>query len=173
MSRAFKNTVDQTLFNRRILCHTEFAVKCWEKYNLVSRAMIPLSVGFRRRFKCNLLQKSSFYEPIVSYHNFPGTSSVSMFVLMMENINVKHRAGAAACLSFAWSIGMMILALLGYLIRDWRILSITAAIPGFVNILFWWLVTFFCFLLLKRPHQQNSLSMNIPFTTWSNFCFWN
>ncbi|KXJ16456.1 Solute carrier family 22 member 13 [Exaiptasia diaphana] len=48
------------------------------------------------------------------------TSSVSTFVLMMENINVKQRAGAAACSSFAFSIGMMILALLGFLPESFR-----------------------------------------------------
>jgi hypothetical protein len=57
---------------------------------------------------------------------------------MVENVGVKHRAGAAACLTVSFGIGMMAIALMSYLIRQWRILSVAIALPGLLIILFWW-----------------------------------
>lgn len=40
--------------------------------------------------------------------------------------------------SLSWSLGIMVLALLAYLIRDWRYLTLAVTAPCLIGIISWW-----------------------------------
>uniref|UniRef100_A0A3Q2ZF91 Solute carrier family 22 member 7-like n=1 Tax=Kryptolebias marmoratus TaxID=37003 RepID=A0A3Q2ZF91_KRYMA len=63
-----------------------------------------------------------------------GNSSITR----IEWTDVKHRTFTGTIMSLSWSVGNMFLALLAYLIRDWRHLTMAATAPCIVAIIFWW-----------------------------------
>ena len=66
-----------------------------------------------------------------------GGASVAIFVLVTEFVGVRHRSMMGMSLWYCWSISLMALAGLGYLIRDWRMLSIATSVPGIPALLCW------------------------------------
>jgi len=69
-----------------------------------------------------------------------GSSSLSMYVLLMEYVGKRHRHVVGTTLWYFWVISLMLLPLFAYLIRDWRTLSIAGAAPGLLQIFFWWFI---------------------------------
>ena len=66
-----------------------------------------------------------------------GGASVAIFVLVTEFVGVRHRSMMGMSLWYCWSISLMALAGLGFLIRDWRMLSIATSVPGIFALLGW------------------------------------
>lgn len=66
-----------------------------------------------------------------------GGASVAIFVLITEFVGVQHRSIMGMSLWYCWSLSLVALAGVGYLIRDWRILTIATAVPGFPALLGW------------------------------------
>ncbi len=56
----------------------------------------------------------------------------------VEWTDVKHRTFTGTIISLGWSVGNMLLALLAYLIRDWRHLILVVTAPCLVGIIAWW-----------------------------------
>ena len=55
---------------------------------------------------------------------------MSIFVLVMEFVGVRHRSMMGSAIWYCWTLSLISLAGVAYLIRDWKILSIVAAVPG-------------------------------------------
>ncbi|XP_020012821.2 solute carrier family 22 member 7 isoform X1 [Castor canadensis] len=103
--------------------------------------------------------------------------TIIVMPLELEWLDVEHRTVAGVLSTMSWTGGVMLLALVGYLIRDWRwlLLSVTLpCVPGILS-LWWvpesarWLLTqgrvkeaqmylFRCARLNGRPLGENSLS---------------
>ncbi|CAF93343.1 unnamed protein product, partial [Tetraodon nigroviridis] len=66
-----------------------------------------------------------------------GLSIIGM-ALGIEWTGVRHRTFSGTIMSLSWSVGNMILALLAYLIRDWRHLMLAATAPCLVAMVTWW-----------------------------------
>ncbi|XP_051967545.1 solute carrier family 22 member 7a [Xyrauchen texanus] len=64
--------------------------------------------------------------------------SITTVALCLEWIDVKHRTFTGTIVSLGWSVGNMLLALLAYLIRDWRHLILVVTSPCLVGIIAWW-----------------------------------
>ncbi|XP_078503409.1 solute carrier family 22 member 7-like [Lissotriton helveticus] len=60
--------------------------------------------------------------------------------LVVEWTDVKHRNFCGTISSIPWTLGNMALALLAFLIRDWRWLLLAASSPCVLAIVFWWWV---------------------------------
>ncbi|XP_073529377.1 solute carrier family 22 member 7 [Phyllobates terribilis] len=60
--------------------------------------------------------------------------------LALEWTDVTHRTFCGTISSLSWTVGYMILALLAYLIRDWRWLLLAATSPCLLAIASWWWV---------------------------------
>lgn len=58
--------------------------------------------------------------------------------LELEWLDVRHRIVAGVLSSMFWSGGVMLLALVGYLIRDWRWLLLAVTLPCVPGILSLW-----------------------------------
>lgn len=58
--------------------------------------------------------------------------------LCIEWTDVKHRTFTGTIISLGWSVGNMLLALLAYLIRDWRHLILVVTSPCILGIIAWW-----------------------------------
>ncbi|KAI7794988.1 solute carrier family 22 member 7a [Triplophysa rosa] len=58
--------------------------------------------------------------------------------LCVEWTDVKHRTFTGTIISLGWSVGNMLLALLAYLIRDWRHLILVVTSPCILGIIAWW-----------------------------------
>lgn len=69
-----------------------------------------------------------------------GSSSLAMYVLLMEYVGKRHRHVIGTTLWYFWVLSLMLLALFAYFIRDWRTLSIAGAAPGLLQIIFWWFI---------------------------------
>ncbi|XP_068710266.1 organic cation transporter protein-like [Montipora foliosa] len=69
-----------------------------------------------------------------------GSSSLSMFVLLVEYVGKRHRHVVGTSLWYFFALSLMLLSLFGYLIRDWRTLSTAGAVPGLLQIFFWWFI---------------------------------
>ncbi|KAM6184100.1 solute carrier family 22 member 7 [Erethizon dorsatum] len=104
--------------------------------------------------------------------------TVIMLPLELEWLDTEHRIVAGVLSSMFWSGGVTLLALVGYLIRDWRWLLLTVTLPSVLGIIsiWWvpesarWLLTqgrvqeaqsylLRCARLNGRPVGQDSLSM--------------
>ncbi|XP_048363355.1 solute carrier family 22 member 7-like [Sphaerodactylus townsendi] len=82
--------------------------------------------------------------------------------LGMEWVDIHHRSWSGIMTSLFWSIGNMFLALIGYLVRDWRWLLLTVTLPCVPGIIsMWWLSESARWLLtkgkLKQAHKQLQL----------------
>ncbi|XP_031565337.1 organic cation transporter-like protein isoform X1 [Actinia tenebrosa] len=67
-----------------------------------------------------------------------GGASNSGYILVMEYIGVRYRGAVGIGYWSSWILSLGLLSLLGYLIQDWRILSISTSAPGMIFFLFWW-----------------------------------
>ncbi|XP_009671434.2 solute carrier family 22 member 7 [Struthio camelus] len=68
-------------------------------------------------------------------------SGISLIILPlgMEWVDVQHRTLSGILTSIFWSIGNMLLAMLAYLVRDWRWLLVAVTGPCFPSIIcLWW-----------------------------------
>jgi len=65
------------------------------------------------------------------------TSLISFFViiLVVENICLKHRSWMSIAFSASYPVGMIILAIVGYVIQPWRHLQLALTIPSLLLIL--------------------------------------
>lgn len=66
-----------------------------------------------------------------------GGAIVCLFIMATEYVGPDHRAMAGTFTWFFWTGALMIIALLAYLIRDWRKLSMVTSAPGLILMVFW------------------------------------
>lgn len=71
---------------------------------------------------------------------FVGCGTLCAYVLTVEFVGKRHRHAAGTALWFFWPTSLMMMALLAYLIRDWRTLNIVGAAPGLLQIFLWWYI---------------------------------
>ncbi|XP_072319962.1 solute carrier family 22 member 7a [Eucyclogobius newberryi] len=64
--------------------------------------------------------------------------SIIVTVLGIEWTDVGHRTFTGTISGLSWSFGAMFLALLAFLIRDWRQLSLAVTVPCVLAIVCWW-----------------------------------
>ncbi|KXJ05498.1 organic cation transporter-like protein [Exaiptasia diaphana] len=69
-----------------------------------------------------------------------GGSIVCLFIMATEFVGPQKRAMAGTFSWYFWTGALMLIALLAYLIRDWRKLSITTSSPGILLFLFWFCI---------------------------------
>lgn len=62
------------------------------------------------------------------------------YILMVEMIGPKTRTIAGFTVYNLWAAGMLVYGLVGYLIRDWRILQTVVTLPGLLILPFLWLI---------------------------------
>ena len=70
--------------------------------------------------------------------SFVGFITCTGFVLLSEFTGRMHRATILIALFFFWIIGLPILALLAYFLRNWRHLLLATAVGASPLILIWW-----------------------------------
>ncbi|XP_036420176.1 solute carrier family 22 member 7a [Colossoma macropomum] len=66
--------------------------------------------------------------------------SITTLALTVEWTGVNHRTFSGTILSLGWSLGNMLLALLAFLLRDWRHLMLAVTAPCLAAIATWWWV---------------------------------
>ncbi|XP_068716130.1 organic cation transporter protein-like isoform X2 [Montipora capricornis] len=66
-----------------------------------------------------------------------GGAIVCLFIMATEYVGPDHRAMAGTFTWFFWTGALMFIALLAYLIRDWRKLSMITSAPGLILFVFW------------------------------------
>lgn len=68
---------------------------------------------------------------------YTGGAIVCLFIMATEYVGPNHRAMAGTFTWYFWTGALMMIALLAYLIRDWRKLSMITSAPGLVLFIFW------------------------------------
>lgn len=61
-----------------------------------------------------------------------------VYIMATELFDARSRIRGAVSLSFFWASGIILLALFGYLVRDWRHLELLISIPNFLTVLYIW-----------------------------------
>uniref|UniRef100_H0VMM5 Solute carrier family 22 member 7 n=1 Tax=Cavia porcellus TaxID=10141 RepID=H0VMM5_CAVPO len=84
--------------------------------------------------------------------------TVIVLPLELEWLDMEHRIVAGVLSSMFWSGGVMLLALLGYLIRDWRWLLLTVTLPFALGIISMWWVPESARWLLTQGRVQEAQS---------------
>ncbi|KAM5284087.1 solute carrier family 22 member 7 isoform 1-T2 [Hipposideros larvatus] len=82
--------------------------------------------------------------------------TIIVMTLEMEWLDVGHRTVAGVLSSIFWTVGVMLLALVGYLIRDWRWLLVTVTLPCAPGILSLWWVPESARWLLTQGHVEEA-----------------
>ncbi|ESO84004.1 hypothetical protein LOTGIDRAFT_108246 [Lottia gigantea] len=62
------------------------------------------------------------------------------FVIGMELVGPSKRALAGMIIMLFWALGLFVLGLIAYFIRDWRTLSLAVSCPSVVYLSYWWLL---------------------------------
>ncbi|KAJ7355088.1 hypothetical protein OS493_027877 [Desmophyllum pertusum] len=62
---------------------------------------------------------------------------MSFFVLITELVGVRHRSLMGTSLWYCWTLSLMALAGVAYLVRDWRMLCIVTGAPAIVMVFGW------------------------------------
>ncbi|XP_055339716.1 organic cation transporter-like protein [Paramacrobiotus metropolitanus] len=62
----------------------------------------------------------------------------SFFILMMEWIQPRRRGTWAAIAQFPFSLGVLLLALTGYLVQDWRKMQLVLTVSNFTALAYYW-----------------------------------
>jgi OCT family organic anion transporter-like MFS transporter 7 len=65
---------------------------------------------------------------------------MTSFLLFMEVLAVQYRTAAGVTSSIFWSFGVMSLALISYLIQDWRYIQLFTTVTGLLQIGLIWYV---------------------------------
>ncbi|XP_038073511.1 organic cation transporter protein-like [Patiria miniata] len=65
---------------------------------------------------------------------------ITSYVMVTEMFSPSRRAFAGILLTLFWSSGIMSLAGLAYLLRDWRHLQLTITLPSLLTIPLWWVI---------------------------------
>lgn len=60
---------------------------------------------------------------------------IIILTLVVENICLKHRTWMSIAFSASYPVGMILLAIVGYLIQPWRYLQLALTIPSLLLIL--------------------------------------
>ncbi|KFO36181.1 solute carrier family 22 member 7 [Fukomys damarensis] len=84
--------------------------------------------------------------------------TVIVLPLELEWLDVEHRTVAGVLGTIFWSGGVMLLALIGYLIRDWRWLLLAVTLPLVLGIVSIWWVPESARWLLTQGHVQEAQS---------------
>jgi len=62
----------------------------------------------------------------------------STYVLSLELFPARSRTLVALIMQIFWSIGLVLLAVLSYVILDWRILQLAVSVPTAITVLYIW-----------------------------------
>ncbi|KAG5310245.1 S22A1 protein, partial [Pseudoatta argentina] len=72
----------------------------------------------------------------------------STYILSLELFPARSRTLVALIMQISWSMGLILLALLSYVIPDWRILQLAVSVPTAITVLYiWWTSTIACNIL--------------------------
>ncbi|XP_053240038.1 solute carrier family 22 member 7 [Podarcis raffonei] len=131
-----------------------------------------LLVSYMCTLICGMVSSASVtYSMLAVMRTLTGMSicglSLIVVPLGLEWVDIQHRTVSGIITSIFWSLGNMLLALIAYLVRDWRWLLFAATLPcavGLVSV--WWLPESARWLLAKgklkeaRGHLQACAKMN-------------
>lgn len=62
----------------------------------------------------------------------------SAFVILSEIANKKRRASLGIIYNMSYPIGQMIVPLIAFFVRDWRLLQLSISVPAILTLLFYW-----------------------------------
>ncbi|XP_025992313.1 solute carrier family 22 member 3 isoform X2 [Solenopsis invicta] len=65
----------------------------------------------------------------------------STYILSLELFPARSRTVVALIMQISWSIGLILLAVLSYMIPDWRILQLAVSVPTAITVLYIWIIS--------------------------------
>ncbi|KAL8595352.1 hypothetical protein ACOMHN_020105 [Nucella lapillus] len=68
------------------------------------------------------------------------TLFINGLVLGMEMVGPSKRVLVGIAIEVMWCVGMVLLLVMGYFIRNWRYLEIALSVPSIVLLAYWWLI---------------------------------
>lgn len=94
-------------------------------------------------------------------------ATLNVYCMIAEFLPSTHRTLPVIGASFFWSSGIMVLALIGYFIKDWRILQIVISLPNLVILLLWWFLPESITWLFLKGNYQETLNIIQSANKWN------
>lgn len=130
---------------------------------LISLAcMIILSIGLAFSNTIILFIVLRFFIGILNM-----TITLNVYCMIAEFLPSTHRTLPVIGASLFWSLGIMVLALVGYFIKDWKILQIVTSLPNLVVLLLWWFLPESVTWLFLKGNYQETLNIVQSANKWN------
>ncbi|XP_061167201.1 organic anion transporter 3-like [Saccostrea echinata] len=81
--------------------------------------------------------------------------ALTTYVMVTEMFPASNRSFPSVGINCSWGIGLVVLAVMGYFIRDWRTLQLVISVPNFLTIIYaWFLPESIRWLIAKKKYNQ-------------------
>ncbi|KAG5319800.1 ORCT protein, partial [Acromyrmex heyeri] len=88
----------------------------------------------------------------------------STYILSLELFPARSRTLVALIMQISWSMGLILLALLSYVIPDWRILQLAVSVPTAITVLYIWQIFNTKKFILGKTLESNSINLKNKFS---------
>ncbi|XP_018395800.1 PREDICTED: organic cation transporter protein-like [Cyphomyrmex costatus] len=94
----------------------------------------------------------------------------STYILSLELFPARYRTFVALIMQIFWSMGLVLLAVLSYVIPDWRILQLAVSVPTAITVLYIWIIPESPrWLLAKAKSTEADMALE-RIAIYNNFC---
>ncbi|XP_046357182.1 organic cation transporter protein-like isoform X2 [Haliotis rufescens] len=114
---------------------TPFSDRFGRKRLLLSCLCIQAVIGFAVAFVQNYVA-FTLLRAVVGFLNMG--IALSAYVMMTEVFPASHRTLPSIAMQIFWAVGVMLLSLFAYLVRDWRHLEMLVSLPNVLAIVYIW-----------------------------------
>ncbi|XP_078261369.1 solute carrier family 22 member 3-like isoform X1 [Rhinoraja longicauda] len=81
------------------------------------------------------------------------------YVLISELVGLEHRRTVGIVIQMFFSVGMMFLSVIAYLVPSWRNLQLVTCVPNFIFLVYYWLLPESPRWLLSRKRREEAVSI--------------
>ncbi|XP_067664620.1 organic cation transporter protein-like [Haliotis asinina] len=114
---------------------TPFSDRFGRKILLLTCLAIQAVIGFAVAFVQNYVA-FTLLRAVVGFLNMG--IALSAYVMMTEVFPASHRTLPSIAMQIFWAVGVMLLSLFAYLVRDWRHLEMLVSLPNVLAIVYIW-----------------------------------
>ncbi|XP_048735991.2 solute carrier family 22 member 4-like [Ostrea edulis] len=117
------------------LCLTPLSDKFGRKWVILVMLWIQGAIGIGAAFSSSYVM-FTVLRFFIAVLNMP--IALTTYVMVTEMFPASSRSFPSVGINCSWGVGLVVLALLGYYIRDWRTLELVISIPNFLTIVYAW-----------------------------------
>ncbi|XP_078315076.1 organic cation transporter protein-like [Crassostrea virginica] len=134
------------------LCLTPISDKIGRKWVILSFLWIQGAIGIVTAFSDNYVM-FTVLRFFIGALNMP--IALTTYVMVTEMFPASSRSFPSVGINCSWGVGLVVLAVLGYFVRDWRTLQLVISVPNFLTIIYaWFLPESIQWLVANKKYNQ-------------------